>query len=441
MAGSRPSRAPSRWLRCLALAGLAGLALACAGSACAQFGEASDASPPLRTNGSVSYIVGAQDANAHALLPATELTSGGGIASQRLQTMLRVSQNRRFSALFDAQTEWLAYSSQRRDSQVNQFYLGLDATPTFKLRIGRQRVLWGNGFAFIPTDFVNPPISPTAIDLAKPGVDAVSFDHLGESFSLTGIVARSARIEADGRRTGANGIGLKLTSSAVSGLDLNAVYYWSRPLGHAIGVSAQADTSVAWLPDVPGLVLFGSVALNQKSRYPKLDEAAAAIPLPAPADPRGPYTSFLLGGTYTIDARRMDLTAEFYGIGDAYSRGDYQRVLGALAEPGSPTWQAASPWLDHLSYGRNQRRYLNLALSQRSVTAGEGRFTDTLSYDVGLLVGIGDGSRLVSLGLRSNRWDHAELGLRAYLPGGGSATEFGSMPFRWRVEASVKLAY
>jgi hypothetical protein len=429
----------SRLSRVALALGLAGAIVTGTGVEWALAFQAEGGGSPL--SGNAALTVGTQEYNRQSIYPPEGPASGPEVVSRKVTGVLRYSRPGLFLALFDGQVDNRPHAEDAYDTRVNQLFGVYDAFESWKIRVGKQRTLWGHGFAYIPTDFINPPLDPTGLDLAKEGVEAVSVDYFTSLYSVTGIVARGDDLDVEGA-------GFKVTSSAISGLDLNAVYYHSDIVGHASGVSFAADSSsIPWAP-WPGVILTGSAAVHQKSRYPEVVDrevgppgGTVTFPGVGRAGEDGPYYSFLAGLSYEVLSWRLSTTAEYYYIGDAYSERDFGKVVDALKDSGTPRSQLASPWLDHLAPGRNLRQYLNLSLGQRSITDGANRFSDTFGYDVGLLWGLEDSSGLVSFGVKSRYWNRAELWLRTFVPAGRSDTEFGTMPFDWYVETGLRIGF
>jgi hypothetical protein len=388
-----------------------------------------------------SLSTGLQEHNRESIYPPEGSESRPSTVSLKLASVLRFTRPGVFLALFDGQLDHRPYADETDDTRLNQLFGVYDYSESWKFRVGKQRVLWGHGFAYIPTDFINPPLDPTGLDLAKEGVEAVSVDYFSRLFSLTGVLTRGDELTVDGA-------GLKATSSAISGLDANLVYFHSDQVGHAGGLSFASDSSVMpWAP-WPGLILSGGVGVHQRSRYPRIVDTTVATPggpvsFPAvgTSGAEGPYYSFLTGLSYEVVSRRLALRGEYYHIGDAYSRGEYRHLLDALSDSASPRGGLASPWLDQLAPGRSQRDYLNLSAGQRAITEGGGRVLDTLGYELGVLWGLEDASGLLSATVNSRYWNHTELSLRAFLPVGDRRSEFGTLPFDWYVEAGIKVAF
>ena len=117
--------------------------------------------------------------------------------------------------------------------RLNQLYASARFDGSHKLTVGRQRLLWEHGFSFIPTDFINPPRDPGALDIEhRKGVDSISLDIFGRRTRYTFLANLDKRKDP--------GFGGKITNSSVAGLGLNAVYYYAKETGNDAGLSFSA---------------------------------------------------------------------------------------------------------------------------------------------------------------------------------------------------------
>ena len=395
------------------------------------------APPGLKVSGHVVFSLGAQRHNRDSLFPVEGDPDEMALVSRKTSAVFKLNSPAGYSAVLDAQYDARPYSG--RASRVNQFYVAFDLNSSLRMRVGKQRVLWGRGFIYVPTDFINPPLDPSGLDLAKVGVPAVSLDYLSEKYSVTALVRRE--------RKGIDSAGIKFAPSGVSGMDLDFVAYHAPSIGNAVGASVALDAEQLISPRLGGLVLMGGVAAHRKSRYPQIVDGTfstpagpVAYPLVGPEGKSGAYYSLLAGATYQA-SNTLLLLGEYYRIGDAYSGSGFDTVLGALTDKGSPRQAAAQPWLNHLSYGRNKRNYLNVSVNRAALTEGSNRFTDTFGVEVAMLRSLDERSGLTSVALISNYWDQTEVTMRGFFPQGKRNTEFGTTPYTWHVEFGIKIGF
>jgi hypothetical protein len=379
----------------------------------------------FKASGTASVVLGGQRTSATSVFPVEGEPDHAALVSRKGQLTFKLAKAATLSLVADVQYEQRPYSEDR--GRVNQLFASVDLSDAWRLRLGKQRTLWGHGFSYIPTDFINPPLDPSGLDPAKIGVTALSLDYVTDRGALT-LLARRERERVDSG-------GVKFATSAISGLDLDLIYYHAPSIGNAAGLSFAADAQQLVSPGLSGVVLFGALAMHTRSRYPApLANAALDVPAVGALGAPGRYRSWLAGASYQVTGD-LSVTGEYYRIGDAYGSANYASVLRARGDA------AATPWLGYLAYGRNQDRYLSLSMNQAAVTSGSNRITDTLGAQFGLLYSPNDHSRLWSAGLTSNYWGGAELSARLVVPAGRQATEFGTTPYRWFLQTGIKIGF
>ncbi|MES2825076.1 MAG: hypothetical protein V4732_15840 [Pseudomonadota bacterium] len=325
-------------------------------------------------------------------------------------------------------------------SKVGQAFVSHRFMDNYKLTIGRQRVLWGHGLSYVPSDFINPPLEPESLDLVNArGVDAIVLDYFLAKNNFTFIVNKNNNMERAG-------VGGKWTSNLIDSLDFNLVYYNSAETGNALGLSFSADPQALIGESQGQFNVTANIALRERSQYPVivyevLPEYLTTKVGPLQDEKNSPFLTYLIGGSYEFIESRLSLRSEFYYIEDAYSQEDLQGIYHSLL---TASYANDSPygWLNVLAFGRNQQRYFNLTLNRETHTEGsENHFTNTLSYGIGLTRGLEDHSELISLNINSSYFDAVELSLDILVPQGKSDTEFGTMPFNWRASFGMKYIF
>lgn len=331
------------------------------------------------------------------------------------------------------------------DGVVNQLFVSHRFNGNMKVTVGRQRILWGHGLAYVPSDFINPPLDPAGLDLTNArGVDSVSLDWFTTGNSYTLLV----NLDDSANRTG---IGAKWTSNSLDGFDFNLVYYNSEETGNAAAVSLSGDPLVFTGNSSGEITTTFNIAVREKSQYRQTSTQTftatdgSSLLYPAPGEPknsRSHYLTWLAGLAYEDLASGLTFRGEYFYIQDAYNKNDLRDIYGALDDPASPRGLLSANWLNSLAYGRNQHRYVALTLSQDTLTEGSGNaFTDNFGYSVGVTRGLEDHSTLGSINLNSRMFENAEITLDILLPMGDKDSEFGSMSFDWRADFGVNITF
>ncbi len=77
----------------------------------------------------------------------------------------------------------------RTDGRARQAYVQCAVADLATVRVGKQRLSWGSGFAWNPTDRVEPPKNPLNPGLEQEGAAAVRLDLLPASWATVTVVA------------------------------------------------------------------------------------------------------------------------------------------------------------------------------------------------------------------------------------------------------------
>lgn len=332
---------------------------------------------------------------------------------------------------------------------INQLFVSHRFSGNMKVTVGRQRILWGHGLAYVPSDFINPPLDPSGLDLTNAkGVDSVSLDWFTSGNSYTLLL----NLDDNAERTG---VGAKWTNNTIDGFDFNLVYYNSAETGNALALSLSGDPLIFTGESKGELSTTVNFALREKSQYRQtttqqfigdpIDGVPNVINYPAPGevkDDRDIWLTYLLGLTYEMLESHLTFRGEYYYIQDAYDKNDLRNIYGALEDPASPLGNLSANWLNSLAYGRNQHRYFAFTISQDALTEGSGnQFTDNFGWGVSLTRGLEDNSTLGSINLNSRYFENAEITLDLLLPFGNNDSEFGSMSFNWRADLGVNISF
>lgn len=407
-------------------------------------------SKKMRIDASIDTNLSVQDRNVDTVYPGD--TDGVGTVNEVIGTELKLRPDRKWLFQFNGFAQKFREVSldttgdisgeEKYRTQVNQLFMSYRFSGGYKVSVGRQRILWGHGLSFVPTDFINPPLDPSALDLnnAK-GVDSVVLDYFTAGNSYTLLV----NFDDNAAKTA---YGTKWTSNFIDNFDFTMVYYHSEETGNAYGLSFSGDPIALLFDESDGkLSTTLSIARRDKSQYRQLLDGefeyngqlisfAKRGDLKPESD--GPFLSYLVGVNYEFLESNFSLRAEYYHIEDAYQGHELARIFGGMQNMASPEYLMTYNWLGSLSVGRNQTDYLALTLSQETLTEGtDNYFTNTLGYSVGITQGLEDNSSLATININSRYFDTVELTLDILMPMGDRFTEFGTMDFDWRADFGV----
>jgi hypothetical protein len=255
---------------------------------------------------------------------------------------------------------------------VNELYADLNFEDLLFLRLGKQRLKWGAGYVFNPSDPVNPPKDPTAARAVREGVNALKAELISPAVSLMSFGVLYDTIEH-------TGLGGRLSTSALPNTDLAVSAYWSASQSWTVALNA----SVAPLYALPGwdtLQLWFEGSLHDRGGELQYN--------------------LLAGGTAQLPVTRTVLLAEYYHLSER-----------AAGQP-----------------GRQGADYLFLSLSQPNITDNGHPVFDKIGLQASCLLDLTDRSFYLTGGITTAFVEDSSVDLTANWAHGGSGTEFGDFP-------------
>jgi hypothetical protein len=304
---------------------------------------------------------------------------------------------------------------------VNQFYADLNFADLLYLRAGKQRLKWGAGWVFNPSDPLNPPKDPTETLQTREGVPALKAELITSALSVAVFSTIYERLEDFG-------FGGKISSSALEGSDFSLSAYWSP----AESWTAALNLSIAPLYALPGwdtIQLWFEGGLYGEPRYPEL------APVPAPT---GLQRAFLVGMSGTLPVARTALLAEYYHLSEGLSAGEEGSVLAALrADPTEPTRLAALGQRP----ARVGRDYAFLSVTQSSITDSGHPVFDHVGLYSTVLVNLTDLSAFARHGITTTFVEDSALELSVAWAAGGEDGEFANLAPAVSAELALKIYY
>ena len=289
---------------------------------------------------------------------------------------------------------------------VNELYTDVNFGDLFFLRLGKQRLKWGAGFVYNPSDPVNPPKDPTATRAVREGVPALKAELITPVVSVAGFGVIFDQVRE-------SGVGARVSSSALAGSDLSLSGYWSS----SESWTASLNASAAPLYEVPGwdtLQLWFEGGLFGKARYASYAGAAQ------PGTREGIQYSLLAGATATLPEIRTVVLAEYYHLSEGLGTSELASV-----------YSAASPaWLAELARrpARQGKDYLFLSLTQPSITDSGDPVLDKIGLRASGLLSLTDLSFFVQAAVITTFVTDSSVELGLNWASGGSQTEFGNAP-------------
>ena len=295
---------------------------------------------------------------------------------------------------------------------LNQFYADLNFGDLFYLRAGKQRLKWGAGWVFNPSDPVNPPKDPTEALQTNEGLPALKAELITPALSLAAFSTYYESPESFG-------FGGKLSSSALEGSDFSLSAYWSPNDSW----TAALNLSIAPLYSLPGwdtVQLWLEGSLYGEPRYPELAPVAA---------PTGLQHALLAGFSATLPVVRTALLAEYYHLSEGLTRAE-EELVAAL----SSAVMASRP-------ARVARDYAFLSVTQGTITDNGHPVFDHVGLSSSVLMNLTDFSVFVRHGITTTFVEDSALELSVAWAAGGRDSEFANLVPAVSAELALKIFY
>jgi len=302
---------------------------------------------------------------------------------------------------------------------VNELYADLNYGDLLYLRLGKQRLKWGAGFIYNPSDPVNPPKDPTSLRAVREGVTALKLELITKPVSL---MTFGVLFDALGQ----TGLGTRLSTPLIPNTDLALSAYWSQ----SESWTAALNASVAPLYEIPGwdtLQIWYEGCVYDKARYLSV----------TPSPPAGPGYSFLTGGTATMPEIRTVLLTEYYHLSEGLSAGELAGVYQGLRAGSLPQWYAELARRP----ARQGSDYLFVSVTQPTLTDDGNLVFDKIGLLASCLLSLTDASFFATGGVTTTFVKDSEVDLTATWANGGPDTEFGNALSTVAVTLDVKVFF
>jgi len=301
---------------------------------------------------------------------------------------------------------------------VNELYADLNYGDVFYLRLGKQRLKWGAGFIYNPSDPVNPPKDPTALRAVREGVTALKMEVITKPVSFMGFGVLYDAL-------GQTGVGTRVSTPLIPNTDLAVSGYWSQSESWTLALNA----SVAPLYDIPGwdtLQLWFEGSIYDKARYAPLSAGGLY-----------PNYTFLVGGTATLPDIRTVLLTEYYHLSEGLSADQISTVCQGLRAGTLTQWYTELA----LRPARLGSDYLYVSVTQPTITDSGDLVFDKLGLLASCLFSLTDSSFFATGGIITTFVKDSEADLTVTWANGGSNTEFGNVLANIAVTIDVKVFF
>lgn len=315
---------------------------------------------------------------------------------------------------------------------VNELYADLNYGDLLYLRLGKQRLKWGAGFVYNPSDPVNPPKDPLALRAVREGVPAARLEVIEKPVSLAAFAVLFDSLDQ-------TGYGAKLSTSALEGSDISLSGYYSQ----SESWTASLNASMSPLYQLPGwdtIQVWFEGGLYGKGRYASFEAGPIPGSVATGAAPGTSY-SFLVGASGQLPVARTMLLGEYYHLSEGLDRAQSSAVYAALSSPNTAVVAASSPWFAELALrpARTSSDYLYLSVTQPTITDSQHPVFDKIGLLATCLVNLADSSFFATGGVVTTFVKDSEVDLTVTWANGAGDTEFGNVlaPFSATVDVKV----
>jgi hypothetical protein len=361
---------------------------------------------------------------------------------------------------------------------LSELYLSFSPRPWLNVLVGKKRTTWGSGFAFNPTDLVNPPKDPTDPNFQRAGNWVARIEAPFEKFTVTGLFAPQALYTQSGIpyaflrypdyppaqgadvRDGASHYLLAVRLyMLLSDADVNLVTYFSNRYQDGfekksrIGLSFSRYFFTDYELHAEALLSRGSARM-----FPDHECAAGTVSCdasnafaPTKLGAKAFYPRVIVGSRRQFSDESL-LSLEYYYQGDGYSDREFADTLallaaakasGASGSSGQASSGSALP--QRFSFDPLRRHYLIASYSKP-------RIRDDWTASAVLVAGLRDLSGLLSPSVAWSAREWLTLSVYGYIPirgpGVGKAriadrswSEYSVWPFDYRVLFEARAFY
>jgi hypothetical protein len=298
------------------------------------------------------------------------------------------------------------------------------------VRIGKQRVSWGSGFAWNPTSRLEPPKNPLNPSLEQQGALAVRTDWIPTAWAgvilvaaESEVVSRDAPLDAPSRTRRTGAVRARFLARDT---DLAVVFSGGRNQRTLLGLDVGRT--------------FGPVSAHAEATTYR----GAELP-PARDDQR--FSRLVAGLLWTRD--QTSVSAEYFYNGEGYSQDELDLYLADLDSAYRHSIDPALPPEVQSLEGLRYRALAavpysgGLGLRQHYLQAAWSRGTSSGTWTAALrgVLALSDGGTALTPGLTWSPTGHLTANLDAILLFGPDDSEYGMSPLRSALQTRVKVIW
>lgn len=361
----------------------------------------------------------------------------------------------------------------------SELYLSISPKPWLNLLIGKKRIIWGSGFAFNPTDLINPPKDPTDPNFQRAGQWTARVELPFEKFTVSALFAPQVLYQnsgipfaimkypdyslADGTKPADDSYHYLVAARLyllLFNTDINFFYFFSNKYNDYFENASRFGGSFSryFFTDyelhVEALFQFGSSRLYPDHRCASGGACSLQTALsPTKLTDGNLYPRVLVGGR-TQFRDESTLSIEYYYQADGYSDLEFEDYLRLLTRASmlNPAATSATPMGG--SSGALPQRFTFDPLRRHYLIVGytKPKIRDDFSIGATLIAGLTDLSGTISPTASWNAREWLTLSLYGFIPIRGipvgqvtvndiKYSEYSLLPIDFRVLFEVRAYY
>ncbi|MGD0838783.1 MAG: hypothetical protein ABSB49_19275 [Polyangia bacterium] len=358
------------------------------------------------------------------------------------------------------------------DAVPSELYLSASPKPWLNLLVGKKRITWGSGFAFNPTDLINPPKDPTDPNYQRAGNWVARVELPFERFTVSALFAPQALYAQSGlpyafmrypdyppatgpdtRDETSHYLVAGRLYALVASADVNLIYYFSNAYQDDFRNKSRVGLSLS-------RYFFTDYELHAEALFTR--GSARSFPVSSCTTAPCPYGSFttseigsttlyprVITGTRRLFDDESLFSVEYYYQGDGYSDQEFSDAVAIQSylknQPSTTSASTGNALPQRYAFDPLRRHYLIVSYSKPHVA-------DDWTLSGVLIAGLRDLSGIFSPSVVWSARQWIDLGLYAFIPIHGlgvgevhvddqSFSEFGLSPYAFQVLFEARAYY
>ncbi|MBN1204314.1 MAG: hypothetical protein JXB05_05265 [Myxococcaceae bacterium] len=343
---------------------------------------------------------------------------------------------------------------------LSEVYVSHEVVPALHLLAGRKRILWGTGWAYNPTDLLNPPKDPTDPSSQRVGAYMVRVEVPLEKYTFTLVASPAVLAQESGlprallihpawnaRDNEAHYLLAARAYALVADADLNLMLFHSNLYGDAFEDKTRLGFSFSryFFDDyeLHAEALVGRGSARTYATPGCLDSREAAVdcfmrgePLISQRrlDERRLRPQLLLGTRYMFSDESL-LSVEYLYQADGLKRSEFQEIVNGLSllpvarELGVDASRILEQLLGGTDEGLPRRfRFLPIARHYAFVTFQKPKLRDDFTVGATLIANLQDLSGLLAPSVTWSTTEWMTLTLSGFVPFSGPSSLAATVP-------------